>query len=475
MLFDELIDEGKLDLPRYASMRKIADRADVSPTTATKHFEDIYAVCAALTSRSRQAGRTQRKVIEQLADTHYTRGADPATRLAARLQHKPIYLAKAHEIFSDAEQQKNAILKIEAASAVARAYLEGTSQDLGECLTWVERAFAFVDDDQVEHIRAALEATEIAAQAARRLSRDDTLEVRYLRVVREYKHREERYARRLHYLSRAALAAFHATRATALLEDDIDGEITAFAEVSTALKAATNGGERVDPDDIAEVVSRLCTVQLAYPGRAHELSSARTALMQLLRPSGARSAVNELISAVDSTPEYDSNTSAIAMMKMLRFGAVGYLCVGRILERKYRQTEHGTVPSSEDGLSDEALGAALGLSPDISHVLAIDPDEFLQAALSYYTRTHTETRKSGSAGKLRDQALEDRERLLSEHDAIREVLEVAAIPAMNDATVAGITAAIDRLVMRGLVAERADRNQVVKIRRHIDPIHQFLS
>lgn len=483
---DELIDEGKIEFSRHASMQKIAALAGVSKTTVYAHFEDIFAVCAALKLRSRQAGRAERPAIEHAGGLHYTRGADPETRLAARLQHKTVPLDDALEIVGLAEKQKaNVIIKIQAASAVARAYLRRqTPTEFLKSLDWVEKALALVDDDHIDHIRAALEATEIAAQAALRLSRDDSQEARYLRHVRDYKRIEVQYARRLHYLWRAAMAAFHVARATALLEDDIDSEISAFTDVSAALEFAAKGGEPIDADDIAILVARLCGVQLAYPQRAHELTDARNKLLRLLRPRASRSAIKALITAVDSAPHYDADTTGIDMMQMLQFGTVGNLCVGRMLERKYHQTvslaEVPPTPAVSDSEPsdrdrDDKLAAAFGLPPNISHVLTVDPDEFLVAALNYYARARSGTRKSGSAGTLREQAVQDRERLLTENSAIRDELEATPIPAMNDDTVAGITAAIDRLVMRGLVAERADIEHFLKIRRHIDPIYQFLS
>lgn len=479
-LIDELVDEHQiLDLERHLSDRKIAKRAGVSPTTVKAHFTDLYQVCAALKARNRQTDRRVHPIVEHYANLHFTRGPDLETRLAAQLQYKPIPLEAALGLVKQAKARKAAVpIRIQAATAVADAYLrKQTPTHLQDCLKWVRNALQLVDESHIDHIRAALEATDIGAQAARRLSRNDDQETRYLLQVQEYQRTESLYARRLHYLSRAAMAAFHDARAAALLEDDVDSEVAAFDVVAAALKQASDGGEPIAADDIVVLISRVCGVQLAYPERARQLDRARNDIMHLLRSADTRHALRTLMAAVDSHPDYDSETSAIEMMLILRFGTVGYLCVGRILEHKYHRAISEAGAHTQTGVSppEEELASAFGLPRDISHVLAVNPDEFLVAALSYYTRAQSGTRQSGSAGRLRNLAAEDRERLLSEHAAVRDELETSGIPAMDTDTMAGLTAAIDRLVMRGLVAERADRKQFIKLRRHIDPIYEFLA
>ncbi len=479
VLIAEKLRQGEVIL-NHVPLRAVARAAEVSPQTVVNHFTDIAHIGAALVKRDRDAGRDSADPVKALAALHYSRAAkDPQVLVAASLGRPNGHTVEdARELLVRANGQPNVAYRIRAHTALAAALLAvGTTDTVREAFTLAKAAEELVDDGDFEHIQAAIEATTLGAEASRLLSREDAAESKYLSYVEDFKKAEALYATRLHVQARAAMAHFHADRANALIKGEPDREVEAFAKVADRLEQARKDGEPINPSDLSLLISRICMTQMAYPQHREALREPRRKLL-LMTKSPARSSVLALIRVVDVAPDYSADTTATHLVRLTAFGTVGYLCIARILRAKHAVAAQLAAPdtgSSTDGAQASRHAAAFGISPNISHALEIEPREYLVAALTYYQRVIADTRASGAAGILRAQAAAERAQLLEEYSDEEHTLERASMPAMDDETVAGIAEAIDRLVMAGLVAERANRKQLTEILKVLEPIHSFLS
>lgn len=487
LVIERRIDDGILSLGDL-SMRKLAGRS-VSPTTAQKYFTDQYDVCAALVTRYRLAGGAPPDVIQQGATVHYNRVArEPEAIIAAGLRLKRKTVKQAEEVLTKARRHGSGLHRIQAAASLAEAHVAAAERtnaseasiDHFEIARQVaDEGLSWVDENEIPQVEAAIDCAAIAAHASRMLSRGEHVAAKYLSFVGEYKAKEAGYARRLHLHSRSAVAQFHADRADALIKDDPRRSLSAFLVVAEDLQRAQNEGEWIDPNYLAMLIARLCSEQLAYPkhfGEAHR--NARERLASLFprshtRSNATRETSKTLIRVVDSAPDYDIEIRAVDMLRVGIFGAVGHLCIARVLRKMYLKSAEPTDSASASDNSREPADPQPQVAFVMAEELKVKPQDYLVAALAYYQRAQKAMRTSGSAGILREQALAEHHALSARSGDAHT--QSTNLPPMSTATIDAIKEAIDQLVMVGMVTERATPRQQLGLQEILEPVYAYIT
>lgn len=466
----------------------------VSRTTVPKLFSDAYDVCAALAKRHRLDGTDPHPVIATGAQFHYDRtGPDPQVVMEHGLRRRAKSLADAEQLHEQAHLSSNSLHRMLADVHLAGALIDHASavatpaKEATECL---ERARKISDnalrsdvDDERDYLEAALECAALAAHSSRILSRLDDVELRYLSYVAEYKTKEADFAKRLHLGTRAAISRFHAERADALIKDDHTRALDAYQAATTALIEAKQSGEWINWSYLNMLISRMCAHQLAYPETFDETyRQIRDTLLSLysqkprnvsisdLDRSGGNTASSQvrtaktLVRLVESAPDYAVVITPVDMLQVSAFGAVGHLTVARMLAGLYRKAiSDGSFATGADGTSN-------ALIPEDS--AAVTAHEYLVASLDYYRRALENTRRSGSAGVLREQGSTERQLLLQElGDA--EAGDVH-LPPMQDETIATLIDVINKMVMVSLVTGRSNHKQLLLLSKTLDPVYEYV-
>ncbi|WP_328814197.1 hypothetical protein [Rhodococcus sp. NBC_00297] len=488
---DEILDNAEAELNKRitAGNLNLADLTvahlakPVSRTTANGYFKDPYDVCAALVRRHRLAGSADNEIpelIKQGAAVHYRRvSREPEALLEAGLRRPRKSLGEATNLFNQTERSPNVLHRIRAATYLAEARIqasleEGTPEAKRSMLesAWqtAEYGLNLVREDERDHTEAALECATIAAHAARLLSRDDEVELRYLSYVSEYKTREAEFADRLHLFSRAAVARFHSERAGALIKNDAHRSLRAFKSVTDALMKAKADGESIEARYLNMLISRLCAHELAHPDDFDaESNEVRRNLVHLYGKNvAARKTAQLLIDVVKSAPSYEIDVSSVNMVRLGTFGAVGHLCTARLLRRLYERALTAAEEESDTSTAYVTNGEAL-----LTGALAVQPREYLVAALDYLQRSRDGMRKSGPSGVLRAEA--EQERLDLMHDGADQMSQSELeLPEMSMETITKLVKVIDQLVMIGLVRRGSGLRQLNKLMLTLSPVYEYV-
>lgn len=490
---DEILDNAEAELNKRitAGNLNLADLTvaflarPVSRTTANGYFKDPYDVCAALVRRHRLAGSADNEIpelIKQGAAVHYRRvSREPEALLEAGLRKPTKSLSEATDLFNQTEKSPNVLHRIKAATYLAEARIEashreGTPEARSSMLqsAWqtAEYGLNLVAEEERDHIEAALECATIAAHAARLLSRDDEVELRYLSYVSEYKTREAEFADRLHLSSRAAVARFHSERADALIKDDEHRSLRAFKSVTDALMKAKADGETIEARYLNMLISRLCAHELAHPNDFDtESDQVRRNLVHLYGKNvAARRTAELLIDVVKSAPSYEIDVSSVDMVRLGTFGAVGHLCTARLLRRLY---ERALTAAEEDSNTSDAHATDEEDDLRLTGSLAVQPREYLVAALDYLQRSRDGMRKSGPSGVLR--AAAEHERLDLMRDGADQMSQSELeLPEMSMETITKLVNVIDQLVMIGLVRRGSGLRQLNKLMLTLSPVYEYV-
>lgn len=471
------VEAGEVSIAEL-SLRKLAGAA-VSPTSATKYFQDQYDVCAALLSQKKLAKVAVpehiRDVLEAGAQVHYRRlSASAESVLIAKLKIESLTVEQALANYAQARQLKKPVLIIGASAGLARAYL--ANNDFESAREAADRGLSGVTEYERDEVEAGIECAALGAHAARILSRTPEKTARNLSFVEEYKSKEADWALRLHLKSRAATARFHALRADSLLKDDPDRSLKSFLVVADNLEKAADEGDLVEHDELALILSRLCSDQLAYASRfTDEHKDARRRLTNLygltrgtrrgelvetIRGEARKSAL-ALQKVIDSAPDFKIAMRAVDMVRIESFGAVGQLCLARVLRSQYFLAK------------DESVKA-----PAVSNALVagveIGAEDYLFASLDYYRRASETLRLSGSSGVLRTAAVREASELTALTGKGLPTGTESWLPPLKSETVDAITDAIDRLVLAGLLAQRAQFTQLGRLREQLAPVYNFI-
>lgn len=300
---------------------------------------------------------------------------------------------------------------------------------------WAQRGLRLVDAtvrlDCMLGIRCARAAT--AAELA--LSRTPDYEATGLNRIRSLKETEAALAESLGWPVHEALATFHLERARALGEEDPEREMRSIADIATTLNTlcgATSdrmheSQDRLQPADLADVVVRLCGIELAYAGHplhgtmfrsvfGDDADQMKRSLLQCFPVAEERDRhqgdvrallrLQEFTRRIGDIDPADSNAfiamveayeqASVDLLRTVDFGVTRDVLLARYLAAKaksleWQESSCGRSHSSQRPVTDRSL-----VHPR--------PADLIRSAIQFYEHAATAPGRRGSAGVLRAEA-----------------------------------------------------------------------
>ncbi|MEU1980669.1 hypothetical protein [Nocardia sp. NPDC019395] len=491
-------------------IRRDGSEGPIPKATMWKHFKTVETLAAAVIDTMTAANRPVPEQIVALAAGSGTprspRDSVDTKRLEARFAGRHYDLGQLEEQFDRAasrdERADMLYWAAELADRGLRDRRRGDRARVAAARDWAQRGMRLVDLGSRLDCMVGIRCARAAATAEAVLSRKPDYEPTGLSRIRSIKERELAFADALGWDLHSLLARFRIDHARALTEEDPEREMQSLHDIATALPAlggtdsprTREAPDRVQADELAEIIAGLCRIDMAYAGDSEHghlfaalFGESATTLAQGLiacfpastgerrRHAGNARALLRLREFARRTDRAADATGIAADVASYRKAAVDLLRTAEfgplrdILVAQYLTAKARSLALPDSGPHDASGEAAH------SSIVHPKPASLIQAAVQFYDHAAGVTSPRGSAGILRHRAARAGAELRRSIPSVPGP-QTTGTPCPADSEFDSIAKAINDLVL--IIISRRSRftdAEVAQLLEMVDPMYYYIT